>query len=436
MAATRNRYTTVAILLHWLIAAAILFQLALGWRMEEVPKGPAAFSLFQLHKSIGFSILLLVLLRLAWRFFHPPPPLPAGMPGWERQVSRLTHALMYFLMLAVPLTGWLLVSTSRTQIPSLMFGVVPVPHLPGFSGLVADSRESWHEFGEVAHGLLATVILGLVAMHVGAVLKHQLIVRDSVLAHMAPGARPGWLEPRLWGPLALAAAVLLAGFVWPRLPDAKGGPGNPTPAKAPQVAVQPVAAPVTPQAESVAMAAAPVPVADVPAVTVASAAPVRWTVSKGSRLNFGTTWDGTAVDGEFQRWQADIRFSEEALAASSIKVTVDLASVASGDAQRDATLPGEDWFNAAQYPQAVFKATGFKRVGEGHYQAAGQLNLRGQTSPVTLDFRLKVTGNQAVAEGSTTLDRTVFGVGQGEFAATDAIPAAVSVTFKVLAQRG
>ena len=108
-----RRYSLVAIVLHWTIAAAILIQLMLGLRMHGA-HSPQTFAVFQLHKSVGITIMALSLLRLGWRLANPPPPLPAGMAGWEKALARISHAGFYLVMIGMPLTGWLMVSTSRS----------------------------------------------------------------------------------------------------------------------------------------------------------------------------------------------------------------------------------------------------------------------------------------------------------------------------------
>ena len=113
-------YAPVAILLHWLIAALIVLQIVLAGRMEG-KLTPESFAVTQLHKSIGISILLLSLARLAWRLLNPPPPMPESLAPWERRLAKLTHAGFYGVMIAMPLTGWIMVSTSRLAIPTLLF---------------------------------------------------------------------------------------------------------------------------------------------------------------------------------------------------------------------------------------------------------------------------------------------------------------------------
>jgi len=423
MAASRTRYTTVAIVIHWLIAAAIFFQIILGWRMDDGPKGPTTYALFQLHKSIGITILLLSLLRLAWRLVNKPPAPPAGQPRWERTASHLVHWGFYIIMIGLPLTGWIVVSASRVPIPTLLYGTIPWPHLPLLPELAAGPKHLWREAGEAGHQALVWLAYVLLALHLGAVAKHQLLDRDAVLSHMAPGARPGWKEPRAWLAAVALVAVIAAGFLY--RPALKAAPVAPpveaAPAETPAVAPPPALA-GSPPAE-----AAP-PVSEVKD-------PVVWTVQKDSTLTFTAAWSGSAIEGRFKTWTADILFSPEALDRSKLAVNVDMASAATGDDQRDQSLPSGDFFDTAEHPKAIFTASKFRKTGEGKFVADGTLDLRGVKKPLSLPFSLKIDGDTATARGVTTLDRTTFGVGQGEWASTDEIAAKVKVSFALTAKR-
>src|SRR5579863_361430 len=110
-AASRSTYSTVAVTLHWLIAALILTNIGLAWYFGTL-KGPAEVAPLALHKSIGITVLLLSLLRVGWRLTNPPPPLPDGMPAWERRAAKAVHVLFYVFILAMPLSGWAMVSAS------------------------------------------------------------------------------------------------------------------------------------------------------------------------------------------------------------------------------------------------------------------------------------------------------------------------------------
>jgi cytochrome b561/polyisoprenoid-binding protein YceI len=427
---TAERYSAVAILLHWLIAAAILLQVVLAWRMagHNTPEG---FALMQLHKSVGITILALSLARLGWRLAKPAPH-ATGLAPWEARLSGAVHAGFYLVMIGMPLTGWLAVSASPINIPTLLYGRIPFPHLPGVAELPAHLKAAAHTAGAGSHAALAWLLYGLFALHVAGALKHQLLgANEPVLARMAPGAVAGrWLELRLLAAVAGLLVVVGLGVVvqptrpasavastGPALADLDHDPPAPAPLSGEPVAKSPDAtAPAAPAPRS--------PTAD----------PLHWTVRPGSTLGFITSWSGAAVEGRFQTWTADILFSPAALDRSRVKVVIDMSSAATGDAQRDASLPGEDWFAAATHPKATFTASRFEQLAADRYVAHGTLELRGVRKPVDLRFRLKISGDRAEMAGQASLDRTGFGVGQGTFAATDQIPARVVVVTRISAQ--
>lgn len=430
MAASRTRYTTVAIVIHWLIAAAIVFQIILGWRMGDGPKGSlTTFALFQLHKSIGITILLLSLARLAWRLFNKPPAAPEGQPKWERIASKVVHIGFYVIMIGLPLTGWILVSASRVAIPTLLYGVIPWPHVPGIPELAVGPKHVWHEIGELGHGALVKLTYVLLTLHLGAVAKHQILDKDEVFGNMAPGAKPGWKEPRAWLAAAGFAAVVALGYLY--TPTVKAKPAAP-PVTAAEPA--PVETPAPAAAEPAPAAVAPAP-AEAAATPPALKDPVAWTVQKGSTLTFAATWSDDTIQGQFTAWTADILFSPDALDRSKLTVAIDMTSAKTGDDQRDASLPSDDFFAAAAHPKAIFTATKLRKTGEGKFVADGTLDLRGVKKPLSLPFSLKIDGDMATARGVTTLDRTAFGVGQGEWASTDQIGGKVKVSFALTAKR-
>jgi cytochrome b561 len=189
MAQAHNRYSTVAIVLHWAIAALILFNLYLALQFEGL-RGLAKFNMFQLHKSVGLTVLLLSLARLAWRLAYRPPPLPAEMPGWEKFGAHAAHWLLYGLMIGIPLTGWVVVSASPTNLPTVIFKTVPWPHLGFIHNLAMPVRRSLEDQVEQVHMLLGYGMACLIVLHIAAALKHQFWNRDEVLGHMLPFVRP------------------------------------------------------------------------------------------------------------------------------------------------------------------------------------------------------------------------------------------------------
>lgn len=183
------RYTPVAIALHWGIAALVLTQLWLGWRMGRV-EGMDRFTLFQLHKSVGITVLAATLVRLGWRLAHPAPPYLATLSPGERRAARATHRLFYAATLVIPFSGWVIVSASPLDLPTLLFGTVPWPHLPVVHALPVAARGRVAAAAAGVHAWLAWSLLALVALHVTAALKHQFVGRDAVLWRMLPLFRP------------------------------------------------------------------------------------------------------------------------------------------------------------------------------------------------------------------------------------------------------
>jgi len=172
-----SRYTTVAIGLHWLIAVAIIGSFSLGLYMHELPLSPQKLKLYSWHKWAGVSIFLFVLLRLVWRLMHRPPALPPGMPAWQVKAAAATHVLLYVLMFAVPLSGWLMSSAKGFQ--TVWFGVLPLPDL-------VDKNKELGDLLQQVHMLLNFSMAALVVAHLGAALKHHFLDRDDVLARMIP----------------------------------------------------------------------------------------------------------------------------------------------------------------------------------------------------------------------------------------------------------
>jgi cytochrome b561 len=197
------RYTSVAIFLHWIMAVGILALLVLGLTMTHVTLPlMRKFQLYQLHKSIGITILLAAFVRLAWRLTHRPPPLPTHMTLRERSAAEGAHVLLYVFLFGLPLTGWALVSASVLNVPTLLYGHIHWPHLPFLStlphkGPVAAVLKQAHRY---AAWFLIAIVLG----HALAALRHHWVQRDEVLRRMLPftggklaasGRAPGLSSP-------------------------------------------------------------------------------------------------------------------------------------------------------------------------------------------------------------------------------------------------
>ena len=171
------RYTGVAIVLHWIIGLAILVSLSVGLYMVDLSLSPTKLRLYSWHKWAGVTIFSLVLIRCIWRITHPAPPLPYSMPHWQRVVAEGTHYLLYALMIAIPLTGWLMSSAKGFQ--TVYFGVLPLPDL-------LDKNKELGETLTLVHRYLNYLMITIIGAHIGAALKHHFVDKDDILLRMLP----------------------------------------------------------------------------------------------------------------------------------------------------------------------------------------------------------------------------------------------------------
>lgn len=180
VSAAPYRYNSVAIALHWGIAVAIFMMLASGIAMEYAPLDQSLkFNMYQWHKSGGVLLLLAVTFRLLWRLSTRKPQLPETFKLWEKRAAHVGHLSLYAFMLIMPLTGWLIVSTSVYGLPTIVFGWFEWPHIPGVAG-----NKMLHEGAEIAH-LVVAILLGLtIITHIGAVVKHAVKDGHNLLSRI------------------------------------------------------------------------------------------------------------------------------------------------------------------------------------------------------------------------------------------------------------
>ena len=170
-----STYTPVARGLHWLMAALIAGLLILGIYMSDLPLSPDKLQLYAWHKWAGVSVFLLVWLRLAWRLGHPPPPLPATLSRRMQWAAHAGHALLYGLMIAIPLSGWLM--SSAKGVPTVWFGLLTIPDLLARNRELGDLLQQLHK----ALNLLLMLTL---AGHIAAALWHHFVLKDDTLRRM------------------------------------------------------------------------------------------------------------------------------------------------------------------------------------------------------------------------------------------------------------
>jgi cytochrome b561 len=190
---TPDRWGSISQLLHWVMLAMILTMAYLGLTMGDLPNGPDKIQTYALHKSIGLTILALVVLRLLWRMYAGTPHPVPGTPAWQERIASLTHWAIYGLLFAIPISGW--VVNSAAGFPLQWFHLFNLPAIVG-------KDHDLHELAEDAHEIMFWALVGLVAAHAGAAFFHHIFQRDTTLARMLPR---GWLK---------------VGATAPNLPDA------------------------------------------------------------------------------------------------------------------------------------------------------------------------------------------------------------------------
>jgi len=410
----QRRYSSVAILLHWLLALTLAFQMALGFAM---PRDPSGFAAYQLHKSVGILILVLTLVRIGWRLKNRPPlALERGFTGF---LAKAVHVGFYAVLILAPLSGWALVSTVPLRVPTVLFGTIPLPNLPLPSSMKDPS--------EFAHEWLSWIGLGLFALHIAGAVRHHFLIRDDLIQRMAPAGSAVMVG-------VLTALVLLTGGATLFLARGSGEeplaeseaivPEATAPAAADQAGEEPVAEDQEPIAEDAA-AAEELAAAEEEAVEPGPS-PV-WTIQPGGNLGFSVSNAGQTVRGSFSDWSGSIRFDPDHPESADISISVSLTSASVGDATMDGMLKGADFFATSANPTATWRSTSVRSTGPGRYSANGTLSLKGASGRVPLTFTLSGDGLRRRVEGSATIERTNFGVGTGESAVN--VGQSVSVNF-------
>jgi cytochrome b561 len=174
---TTRRWGSLTQTLHWLIVVLIIVQVTLGLTAVQLPHGERQLAFFAYHKSVGITVLALAIIRLAWRWLNPIPELPPTLKPYERVLARFTHAALYVLLFAMPLTGWTM--SSARGFPVSWFGFLQLPDL------VHKSKPLYNALVDT-HAALACALGVVVALHIAGALKHHLVLKDDVLRRMLP----------------------------------------------------------------------------------------------------------------------------------------------------------------------------------------------------------------------------------------------------------
>jgi len=324
---------------------------------------------------------------------------------------------------------------------------------------------------------LAFGAIALIALHVGAALKHQIFDRQNILGRMAPGVFGATDKPQHTGHgllVAIAAPIVFLAAVFVSAAD-QPHRGGPAPSESSEIAEHShdndaaditvaEAAPIEADARAIeeepavntddtSTADTPTMQADADPVaapdtteTASTSAPVEapapaipsalWEVdTSASRIGFSGQQSGQPFDGVFNAWNAHIEFDPDNLSAARAVVTIDVSSATTGGSFIDGAIPSASWLNAGSHPEARFAVSSFRAVGDGSYEASGELTLKGVTQPITLPFTLALDGDTARAEGRVTLDRRAFAIGTDDPDNDGAVSGDITVDVVVQARR-
>lgn len=396
---SEDDYGLIARLFHWLIAVIVMGLLPLGLFMTGMENSPLKMDVYAVHKSFGLLVFFLGLGRVVWRFVSPPPDHLESHEHWEVTLASAAHFWLYVCIIGMPLTGWLMSSAMEFPVP--FFGV-QLPHLMG-------KDERLGELFEQAHGILAYTLLFVLALHVAGALKHHVIDKDETLQRMTFRTR-GMLLP--------AAIVLVVGasFGVSALLIAKGFLRDSPGISAPSLQTSTVPAAALPDTSALAENG--------------------WVIVPArSKLQFRTTMYGAEFTGDLADFGGTIVFNPDDLSNARADIRINMAKVATGDADRDSNIGGPAWFDSAVFPESRYEADKFEKAEGNNYVAIGNLTIRGKTMPVVIPFTLDITGDTARMKGDVTLNRLDYGMGEGEWEDEKTVGHDVEVLIDVTAIR-
>lgn len=395
-----SSYNVVLKGLHWVIALFILGMLCVGFYMTSMEFSPLKLEIYGLHKSFGMSVLMLAAFRILWRGFTAAPPELKSHAAWEKTLSKIIHVLLYGGMIGMPLSGWAM--SSAGEFPNIYFGLFKFPQLMG-------KDAAWFEILKDVHEYTALALIAGVGLHMAGAFKHHFIDGDTTLKRMTSDGF-GMFGA---GILALVAVSLLASAAF-----------------------------LFAASENFFVAKGEVETARIDEAEIERAvAQSGWQIDHAqSSIGFTVTQYGSPFKGRFERFDGEIRFDPDALEEAYALIEIDITSIKTGSADRDSQALGADWFFTEQFPKAVFETATFRKSESEGYIADGMLTIRGQSAPLSLPFTLEIEdGEQGVQvanmAASISLDRTQFGVGQGQWADGSAIGQSVDLAISVRATR-
>lgn len=393
-------YSSLQKWFHWVIAGLILLQyllILLAEQTQEDGSRVQQLALIANHKSFGITILILACIRILLRIKLGSPPLPIAMPTWQQKASELSHASLYILIFALPITGWLMSSANAYSVS--WFNVVALPDF-------VEPNEDLGALLGALHELLWDVLIVIVFVHVIAALKHHLLDKDNVLTRMVSKSS------LISAILILSVSLYVAGF---KITSKSTEAMEPTSTAS--------------ETQETFLNQTPKEVSSLPL----------WIIDyQNSKILFNGEQAGAPFSGTWQQWEGRLQFdpasvTETSLAQANFDVSVDIMSVESNDDERDETILSSDFFDVANFPRARFQANKFAKVGD-NIQANGVLTLKGISQPTILTFSVETQDNLVVLRGNAKLNRHSWQIGIGDWADPTWVGSEVTVEVLVTAQ--
>ena len=391
-----QRYSLISILLHWITVVLLVTIATIGWYMSDLPNGAKGQEfLYQLHKSLGISVLFLTIGRISWRLMNPPPPFPKGLSELEKLVASSVHIGFYVLLFAIPVSGWIYVSTAQDfKVPTVLFGLISWPHLPlsEVSGLKAINEAS-----DSAHSALVWATGILLILHVAGAVKHHFSNEGGVMHRMLSANK----SPIPIQRVAIAVAVPALIFV------------------------------------SITLCSNTVHHSNQKSQNVTDSGKGNWVVDyDNSEIRFSGVHDGSDFSGTFENWSAEIQFNENNLEQSSATVLIQSASAKTGSRLYDDTLISSEWFNASDHPLirvSVNEIRAFQNLYM--YSSRADIQLKDVQLAVAFLFDLHTNENNADMIGQAILYRNELNLGQLSDANNDWVSNKIIVDIKLSATR-
>ena len=373
---TSQRYDDIAVIFHWAIALLIIGLLIVGKYMTSLEENdPVRFVLTQWHKSFGITVLILSVLRLLWRFTHKPPPALASIALWQQHAASLVHGLLYVLMFTLPITGWIMVSASPLNLDTVLFNVIPWPHLPGVDTLEnrGDISHAFNDYHEIAGTILILILLA----HIGAAFKHHFLDKDKTLIRMLPARESSAFKRKIIVLIVAVSSSITGLYLY-------ANSGN-------QAAL----------------------------------------LAAGDReVSFVADITGEPTPGVFTQTSVEALIYEADPSASKIVARVQTASLSVDDPQVAGSLPEREWFDVQNFPEAVFESVSVTAADDGNLLVTGNLTIKETTQEVSFSMTFSDDDGRRVVRGEFTIDRREFSIGLDSQQSEDFVGYPVMVKFR------